>query len=129
MDSETKTKKEYRSKNKGVDWKVEIACGRRCPTCRRETDPEKDYIRSNNQNVRTKLCFKCRKTSRDSINKYSVKTVKRKKSIKLTMKDKINVYEKILHALPKDIIELIPEDILNEFNIDNPYDLIKRDDE
>ena len=80
----------------------EIDAKKRCRQCRRQTDPETDYknIRSGGE---TRLCFKCRDSAVRSIRKNGQSA----RPKRITMKEKIEIYERVIKSLPVEILEKI----------------------
>lgn len=108
-----------------IDYETEFANGTRCPSCKRKTTPVVDYagIGKNSGNT-CKTCVKCRTAVLES-NKRKPRVVKKA----LTLKEKVEMYEKIIKDVDINVIENLirvhriknmPEELLQE-RVHGPY--------
>jgi len=101
---ETQTSSLRYSKNAGIDIATEIASGKRCPTCKRKTNPDTDFYNIRKPTERTKLCIACRTSVRNSVRR-KMESGRAKRP--LTIKQKMELYEKIIQSIPYDYLKQV----------------------
>lgn len=125
MTEQVKQRRKYHTKNEGVDFEKEISEHKRCPQCKRATVAETDYI-----NVKTgkptKLCIMCRTSVTASIKRHGVPTPK-KRTPKMSMVNRIILYEKIISLMAPDSLGKILEE--NELVLPRDFMKIEQIDE